>query len=233
MTPLPTVLIPGLYATPALFAAQLQPLWRHGPVMVADHTRSSSFEGLVESILAAAPPRFALAGLSMGGALALGVVRTAPERVERLALFATTARPDDEATRAFRRGAIETLNAGGAETLVATSFPRLVHASRVGDAALLATMQDMMAAMGAEAAARQVEAYMNRPDARPGLAAIAVPTLVAVGEADQLTPPARAEELAAGIAGARLVRIPECGHLSALEQPDAVTRALVEWKAAA
>jgi pimeloyl-ACP methyl ester carboxylesterase len=229
VTPLPTVLIPGLYATPRLFAAQLEPLWRHGPVMVADHTTSSSWDELVERILAAAPPRFALAGLSMGGALALAVQRAAPERVERLAILSATPRADDEATLAIRRG---TLQAGGIDKLVPTSFPLLVHESRVDDLALLGIMVDMMAATGAEAAVRQIEAYMSRPDARPGLAAVDVPTLVLVGDGDRLAPVARAEETAAGIAGARLVVLSDCGHLSTLERPEEVTRALVEWKTA-
>ena len=232
MTPLPTVFVPGLYATPRLFAAQLEPLWRHGPVLVADHTRSSSLEAIVADILATAPPRFALAGLSMGTAVALGIKRAAPERVERLALLSGTARPDDDATRTIRAGAIQTLKAGGLDTLIETSFPMLVHGSRGDDLELLAVMRAMLHATGAEAAVRQVEAYMNRPDARPGLAAIDVPTLVLVGDADRLAPPERSEELAAGIAGARLVVVPECGHLSALERPEAVTRALVEWKRA-
>jgi pimeloyl-ACP methyl ester carboxylesterase len=232
VTPLPTVLIPGLYATSRLFAAQLPPLWRHGPVMVADHTRANGYDALIAQILAAAPPRFALAGLSMGGALALGVVRAAPERVERLALLSTTARPDDEATKEIRRGARQTLRAGGLERIVDVSLPSLVHASRVEDEDLREIMKDMLRATGAEAAARQLEAQIGRPDARPGLGAIDVPTLVLVGDADRLAPPDRAEELAAGIAGARLVVVPACGHLSALERPDAVTRALVEWKTA-
>jgi pimeloyl-ACP methyl ester carboxylesterase len=232
MAPLPTVLVPGLYATPRLFAAQLEPLWRHGPVLVADHTRSSSLEAVVADVLATAPPRFALAGLSMGTAVALGIARAAPERVERLALLSGTARPDDEATRKVRAGAIQTLNAGGLDTLIETSFPMLVHSSRVDDLGVLAVMREMLHATGAEAAVRQVEAYMNRPDARPGLAAIDVPALVLVGDADRLAPPERSEELAAGIAGARLVVVPDCGHLSALERPEAVTRALVEWKRA-
>jgi pimeloyl-ACP methyl ester carboxylesterase len=232
VTPLPTVLIPGLYATPRLFAAQLQPLWRHGPVMVAGHTTSSSWDALVEEVLAAAPPRFALAGLSMGGALALAVQRAAPERVERLAILSATPRADDAAMLEIRRGAIQTLRAGGMDKLVETSFPLLVHESRVDDLGLLGIMKDMMAATGAEAAVRQLESYMSRPDARPGLAAVDVPALVLVGDGDRLAPVARAEETAAGIAGARLVVLRDCGHLSALERPDEVTRALVEWKTA-
>lgn len=233
MAPLPTVLIPGLYATPRLFAAQLPALWRHGPVTVADHTRGATFAEVASTILASAPPRFALAGLSMGGALALEVVRQAPERVERLALLSSFSTPDTETAKGFRRAAQDELRAGRLEALIAASFPMLVHPSRAGDAGLLGVMEEMLRDTGAEAAIDEVETYMNREDARPVLEAIAVPTLVLIGDHDQIVPPSHARENAAAIGGATFVEVPECGHLSALEQPEAVTAALVAWKAAA
>lgn len=233
MVPLPTVLIPGLYATPRLLAAQLPALWRHGPVTVADHTRGATFAQVATNILETAPPRFALAGLSMGGALALEVVRRAPERVERLALLSSFSTPDTETAKGFRRAAIDELRAGRLDALVEASFPALVHASRAQDTTLLAIMQEMLRDTGAAAAVNEVETYMNREDARPLLASIAVPTLVLIGDSDQLVPPPHARENAAAIPGATFVELPECGHLSALEQPEAVTAALVDWKTAA
>lgn len=232
MAPLPTVLIPGLYATPRLFAAQLPALWRHGPVTVADHTRGATFAEVATNILATAPPRFALAGLSMGGALALEVVRQAPERVERLALLSSFSTPDTETAKGFRRAALEELRAGRLDALVASSFPALVHASRADDAELLAVMQEMLRDTGADAAINEVETYMNRDDLRPVLGTIAVPTLVLIGDSDLLVPPPHARENAAAIAGATFVEVPECGHLTALEQPEVVTEALVAWKTA-
>lgn len=232
MAPLPTVLIPGLYATPRLFAAQLPALWRHGAVMVADHTRGATFAEVAANVLAAAPPRFALAGLSMGGALALEVVRQAPERVERLALLSSFSTADTEAAKGFRRGALEELRAGRLDALVESSFAGLVHASRTKDDTLLAIMKDMLRDTGAAAAVNEVETYMNRPDARDVLPTIAVPTLVLVGDSDAIVAPAHARENAAAIPGARFVEVPECGHLTALERPEAVTEALVAWKTA-
>ena len=231
MAPLPTVLVPGLYATPRLFFGQLPALWRCGPVMVADTARGATLDAIAAEILATAPPRFALCGSSMGGAVALAIMRAAPERVERLALLSTTAQADSEEAKQIRRGAIDALRAGQLDTLSAASFPMLVDPLREDDAELQAVTRDMLGTVGAEAALRQVEAYMNRPDARDGLGAIAVPTLVLVGEADRLTPVARAQELHAGIAGSELVVLEECGHLSALEQPATVTAALVRWRA--
>ncbi len=232
MTPLPTVLIPGLYATPRLFAAQLPALWRHGPVMVADHTRGATFAEVAASVLAAAPPRFALAGLSMGGALAYEIVRQAPERVERLAVLCGFGKPDDEATKEIRRAGIAQLRAGRLDEVVESSFPLLVHESRANDHNLLAVMKDMMRDTGAEAAVNEVETYMNREDVGPSLPEIAVPALVLVGDSDRLVPPEHARATAAAIPGARFVEVPECGHLCALERPEAVTDALVEWKTA-
>jgi len=88
----------------------------------------------------------------------------------------------------------------------------------------------MAEAVGADGFVRQQRAIMGRPDSRPGLGAIRVPTLVLVGEEDLITPPSEAREIAAGIgATARLVTLPGCGHLATLEQPEAVTRALLAW----
>ena len=92
--PLPTVLIPGLLCTPRLYAEQIPALWRFGPVTVANHTHDDSMAGIARRILAHAPPRFTLIGLSMGGYVAFEVQRQAPDRVARLALLDTTARPD-------------------------------------------------------------------------------------------------------------------------------------------
>ena len=108
-------------------------------------------------------------------------------------------------------------------------FPGLVHARRREDAELRAIVEEMAAETGAEAFIRQQTANMGRPDSRPGLAAIKCPTLVLVGDGDELTPPALAREIAQGIPGARLETVPDCGHLSTLERPEPVTQKLVEW----
>src|SRR5579883_3245029 len=93
-TDLPTVLVPGLNCSARLYAPQIPALWRFGPVTVADHTRDDSMPAIAARILASAPPRFALAGLSMGGYIAFEIMRQAPQRVLRLALMDTSARPD-------------------------------------------------------------------------------------------------------------------------------------------
>src|SRR5262249_45367099 len=107
-------------------------------------------------------------------------------------------------------------------------YPALVAPAHQSDENLRRVVRTMAEQVGPEAFERQQTAIMNRPDSRPGLAAIRCPTLMLVGEQDALTPPDRAREIAAGIAGSRLVTVPNCGHLSTLERPDEVTRALVE-----
>jgi pimeloyl-ACP methyl ester carboxylesterase len=227
--PLPVVLIPGLLASARLYAAQISELWRCGPVMVADHTRDDSMSAIARRILADAAPRFALAGLSMGGYICFEIMRQAPARVTRLALLDTSARADTPEQSAGRRAQMALASSGRLDEVVAAQFARAVHPEHRFDARLRETNARMAHEVGAEAFLRQQMATIARLDSRATLAAISCPTLVLVGEQDEITPPERATEIARGIRGARLVRVPECGHLSTLEQPRAVSHALLEW----
>ena len=226
---LPIILVPGLNCSARLYAEQVPALWQFGPVTVADHRRDDSITALARRILANAPPEFALAGLSMGGYIAFEVVRQAAGRVAKLALLDTGARPETPERTEARRPLIELARQGRIADITDNQFPLLVHRKRHGDQALKAIVRAMNGETGAQAYIRQQEAIMGRPDSRPGFAAIDCPTLILVGDEDQLTPPELAREMANGIRGSRLVIIPECGHLSTLEQPPAVTQALVEW----
>ncbi|HTW37849.1 MAG TPA: alpha/beta fold hydrolase [Steroidobacteraceae bacterium] len=227
--PLPIVLVPGLLATARLYAEQIPELWRIGPVMIAVHTRDDSMSGIAQRILACAPPRFALAGLSMGGYIAFEILRQAPARVVRLALLDTSARPDAPEQTEQRRAQIELARRGRLAEVSEVLFPRLVHTSRRDDEILRRTVRVMAEEVGPEAFINQQTAIMRRPDSRPGLASIRAPTLVLVGDGDQLTPPERAAEIASGIPGAQLVTVAGSGHLSTLEQPGAVTQALTSF----
>ncbi len=227
----PIVLVPGLGCTARLYTEQLPALWTFGPVTVADHRRADSMEAIAGQILAEAPPRFALAGLSMGGYIAFAILRLAPERVMRLALLDTGARSDTPEASERRKASIAKVKAGDFDAVMETLWPLLVHRGRQSDAALKRIVFEMAITAGPDAFARQQQAIMTRPDSRPGLLAIQCPTLVLVGEGDELTPPPLAEEMAASIPNSRLVKVPDSGHLSTLEQPEAVTTALVEWMA--
>ena len=226
---LPVVLVPGLTCTARLYADQIPALWQFGPVMVADHRRDDSMANIAQRILAAAPPSFALAGLSMGGFIAFEIMRQAPERVVKLALLDTSSRPDAPEQTERRRVLMGIAKEGRYAEIPEQAFPLYVHRNRHGDQALKRIVREMAQATGLEAYLRQQQAILSRPDSRPSLATISCPTLVLVGEGDEATPPELAREIAAGIRQSRLVVVPDSGHLSTLEQPTAVTKALVEW----
>ncbi len=225
----PLVLVPGLLCSPALFAHQVKALGGSRTIQVADHTRSARMEQIAAEVLAAAPPRFALAGLSMGGYIAMAIARAAPDRVTRIAFLDTSARADPPEREADRRRLIALARAKGAREVQKVLLPRLVHPDRLAEPGLVEAILQMADDTGVEAFARQQEAIIARPDSRPFLAALGVPALVLVGEQDLQTPPDVAREIADAIPGATLVVIPHCGHLSTMERPEAVNAALQAW----
>jgi pimeloyl-ACP methyl ester carboxylesterase len=223
------VLIPGLACTDRLFEAQIAAFSGDRSVMVADHTRDDSIPAIAARLLGDAPERFSLAGLSMGGYIAMEVMRQSPERVERLALLDTSARPDTPEASQDRERLIALAQAGRFEDIHSRLWPRLVHPDRQEDRALHDIVFGMMRETGAEAYSRQQRAIMARPDSRPLLPGIEIPTLVLVGEGDAITPPAIAREMAEMIEWASLVVVPGAGHLSTLDQPELVTEAMRLW----
>ena len=223
------VLIPGLACTARLFEPQIAALGAGRTIVVADHTLDDSIAAIASRLLRAAPDRFALAGLSMGGYIAMEVMRQAPGRVERLALLDTSARPDTPEASQDRERLIALAQAGRFEEIHAVLWPRLVHPDRRGDADLQAVLLEMIRETGPEAYIRQQRAIMARPDSRTSLPVIEIPTLVLVGEGDAVTPVEIAREMAEMIEWASLVVVPGAGHMSTLEQPDRVTHALQLW----
>jgi pimeloyl-ACP methyl ester carboxylesterase len=226
---MPILLVPGLICSPRIFAPVIPALWRLGPVTVANHVRDDNMGAIARRILAEAPPRFALAGHSMGGYIAFEIMRQAPERVARLALMSTQARPDTPEATARRRGMIDRAKSGQYRSVVDDLFPGFVHPSRQNDASLRKIVDDMSEDVGAEAFIRQQTAVMSRPDSRPTMAWIKCPTLVLTSDTDNTVPNALSDEMANGIPGAKLVVLAECGHLPQLELPGPCADALVEW----
>jgi pimeloyl-ACP methyl ester carboxylesterase len=226
---LPLLLVPCLAGSPRLYAAQLPMLWQFGAVGIADHRRGETIDAIAQQILATAPPRFALMGLSLGGYIAFELLRQAPERIERLVLIDTSARADSSEQTARRRALIELTRGGGFEQVIDTAYASWVHRSRLEDQALRSSVRAMAHECGAEAFLRQQQAILQRVDSRAMLSSIRCPTLVLVGDEDQLTPLECAQEIAAPIAGSQLEVIRECGHLSTLEQPAAVNQVLQHW----
>lgn len=223
------ILVPGLANTSRLYEAQIEALSENRRVIVADHTQDDSIRGIAARLLSAAPDRFALAGLSMGGYVAMEVMRQAPGRVERLALLDTSARPDLPEARQDRERLIALAQAGRFAEILPKLWPRLVHPHHQDDDELKAVVAQMMVDTGAEAYVRQQRAIMSRVDSRPSLPGIEIPTLILVGEGDAITPPEIAREMADLIEWASLVVVPGAGHLSTLEQPEAVNHALRLW----
>jgi pimeloyl-ACP methyl ester carboxylesterase len=221
--------VPGLACTGDVFAPQIATLSPRYECLVADHTKGDTIAQIAANILAQAPERFALLGFSLGGYIAFEMLRQAPSRVERLALLDTQAGPETEAAREKRLRLIALVEAGRFAEAEQAQWPDVVHPSRYGDTALREIKTRMAQELGPEQWLRHVRAIMARPDSRPTLASIGVPTLVLVGAEDQLTTPERAREMVAGIANARLVVIPKCGHMAPVERPEAVSAALEEW----
>lgn len=225
----PLVLIPGLMCTADLFRTQITVLGGDRDIMVADHSRSDSMAGIAADVLAAAPPRFALAGLSMGGYVALEILRRSPDRVARLALLDTSARPDLPEQSERRRELVAAAGQRGVRFVQKTLLPMLVTPATLADEALVERILAMADDTGLEGFKRQQAAIIGRPDNRLFLGAISCPTLVVVGAEDKLTPLKVAEEIRDGIAGSHLEVIGGAGHLSPLERPEEVTKALARW----
>lgn len=226
---IPLILMPGLLCDAALWRHQSDALADVAEITVADLTRDDSLDGMARRALDAAPDRFALAGLSMGGYAALAVMRLAPQRVSRLALVDTSARPDRPEQTEHRRALMARAAAGEFEAVVESHVPLYLPPGRLGEEDLVGTVRRSALGVGEPAYQRQQKAIMDRIDSRPHLPEIACPTTVICGRQDMATPLDHAEEMAAAIPGADLVVIEDCAHMSPLERPEAVTAAMRAW----
>ena len=224
--PLHTVLVPGLACSARLYEKLMPCVWKYGAATVADTRRDHSIGAIAERLLADAPPRFALAGISMGGYVALEVMRQAPERVRGLALISTSARSDTLEQQESRRQQIDLTHAGKFNVLVEAAFPLLVDPNHRDDDHLAEFWSKMAHEIGPDVFCAQLEAVINRLDSRPLLPTIDCPTAVIHGAGDQLVPPDHARETAAGIPRATLTIIDGGGHMVAQEQPAAVCKAV-------
>jgi pimeloyl-ACP methyl ester carboxylesterase len=226
---IPLLLLPGLLDDAALWQPQVDGLGEIARSTVADLTRDDSIGAMARRALSAAPPTFALAGLSMGGYVAQEIMRQAPERVQRLALLDTSARSDTPEQTARRRGLIELSEKGEFKGVTPRLLPLLVHPARLEDRPLTSLVLAMAERVGKAVFLQQQKAIMGRPDGREDLRRIACPTLILCGRQDALTPLALHEEIVSLVPGATLTVIEDCGHLSTLEKPVSVTAALRRW----
>jgi pimeloyl-ACP methyl ester carboxylesterase len=223
------VLLPGLLTDARLYQFQVEDLSDMAQSTVADLTVADTIAELAADVLTHAPQQFALAGLSMGGYVAMEIMRQAPERVLGLALLDTSARPDTPEGTANRRKLMEQAETNF-QIVLDTLMPKLVHPSRMIYNSIVDTVYSMGHRIGKDNFLKQQRAIIGRIDSRPHLAKIAgCPTLILCGRDDILTPLELHEEMAAAIPGSRLVVIEECAHLSTMGQPKLVSEAMRVW----
>ena len=226
----PLILVPGVLCDEDLYRDQVPALAAHADVSITmEQARHDTLPDIARAILDAAPARFALCGLSMGGIIAFEIMRQQPQRVSRLALLDTNARDILADERKVREGRMRLVANGHVDVMVGLQLSRFIPLTRLGDEPLVDRVLKMLRRVGAATYLRQERALLQRVDSRPGLPAIACPTLVLCGHEDAATPLAMSQEIASAIPGAALEIVEECGHLSTMERPDAVNAALLRW----
>ncbi len=230
MSKIPLVLLPGLLCDQALWQKQIDALSDIADCQVPDLTQHDTLAGMAEHVLANAPAKFALAGLSMGGYLTFEVLRRARERVLRVALLDTSARADTPTQNRNRKMFVSHAKRGKFKGVT----PQLIHnwvspKSSLRDPGIIDAVQEMTLRVGADAFCRQQAAIMERPDSRPQLPLIQCHALVLCGREDAATPLEMSQEMAADIPSAQLVVLEDCGHLATMEKPDETSVAMRRW----
>jgi len=228
MTRQALVLLPGIACDARLWRAQCDALADIAECRVVV-PQGVTMDDMADDVLALTPGRFALAGLSMGGYVALAVMRRAPERVSHICLANTSAHPDTDAQREGRLRLIAETKAGRFEQVIARLLPLLTHPDRRHDTALRSAITAMMQCSGEETFIRQQKAAGARPDSRPGLMQIDVPACIIAGRADRVTLPEHAAEMANAIGRADLHVLETCAHLTPMEAPEQVTSIMRTW----
>lgn len=227
---IPLVMIPGLLCDSGLWQAQVDALRDVADIVIPDLRPFDSIAGMAEYVLEMAPADyFSLAGLSMGGYVSFEIMRRAPERVDRLALIATSARPDSKEHAKRRRMLLSQAQHGRFKGVTPKMLPRLINEKHLKNDEITRRITQMATRIGREAFIRHQSAILGRPDSRAVLGEIQCPALVICGAEDSWTPLECSEEIAAEIPRARLEVIPDSGHLPPLEQPDRVSELLAEW----
>ncbi len=225
----PLVFLPGMMCDARLFWPQLLSFGPHRSVMVAPITGASSIGALAARVLEDAPRRFALAGLSMGGIVAMEVLRRAPERVTRIALMDTNPLPETPQVAAAREPHIIAVQTGRLTEIMRDEMKPRYLAPGPKRIDVLNLVMEMAEGLGPEVFVAQSRALQRRPDQQKVLRTTKVPALVLCGEHDALCPVKRHEFMAELIPNATLRIIPDAGHLPTLEQPEATNAALAEW----
>ncbi len=225
------VLLPGLMCDRNLFLPQLEALSGTANIVVPELIHDSTLCAMAERVLQDIPFKsFAVAGLSMGGIVAMEIIRQAPERVERLALLDTNYLPDGTERKRQRRAQIERARRGELGALMMQELkPFYVASQNLGNPALNRTFMQMAVSLGPEVFERQAQMLLHRPSAQTVLEGFDKPALVLCGEHDQPCPVSLHEEMHALLSRSKLVVVPDAGHITTLENPKAVNLAMQEW----
>ncbi|TRW16809.1 alpha/beta fold hydrolase [Glacieibacterium frigidum] len=223
----PLLLLPGLMCDARIFAAQLV---RFGEATAIDGfgTRTD-FGAMARHVLDTAPPRFSLLGHSMGARVALEVVRLAPDRVVRLALVSTGTHPVRPGEADKRRRLVEIGRTQGVSALVDEWLPPMLAPAHRTDPTMIEPLRAMCEAVGVAAFAAQIDALLSRPALETLLPAIRCPTLIAVGDADEWSPPAQHVLIRDAVPNARMTIVPGAGHMLPVEAPAALNDAIADW----
>jgi pimeloyl-ACP methyl ester carboxylesterase len=232
--PVPLLLLPGIVCDHAAWDPVIPALSRAADCQICEAGQDRTLGAMAERVLAHAPPTFALAGHSMGGRVAMEIVRREPRRVERLALLDTGWKPlaagnagEDE--RTGRHALLALARRDSLRAMGRAWVRRMVHPKRLEDATLVDAILDMIERQTCDRFELQIEALLARPDAGPVLRSIDCPTLVLCGREDGWSPVAQHEEIAAMIPGAALEVVDDCGHMAPMEAPEKVAAALLRW----
>lgn len=221
------ILLPGLGGDASLWAAQVTALAPHLPVHASEaHFDAVSIPAMASAVLAETTGPLIVCGTSMGGFIALEMVRQAQERITGLALLSTTAHADPPEVAAFRRNTIAAIERDGLDAFIEKGWQRAVHASRHEDKALAERILRANRRVGQARYIRQLQAIIERPQAEDSAAMVACPTIILHGHEDALIPGTSAEHLAHCIPNARLEFLTECGHMPNIEHPTHITREL-------
>jgi pimeloyl-ACP methyl ester carboxylesterase len=228
------VLVPGLLCDATVWESQGRALARFGRVRVADHGSLDSLSGMADRILKESSERFAIAGHSMGGRVALEVYRAAPQRVLGIALMDTGCKPlsggeEGKREEEGRAALLAKARAEGMRAMAREWVRGMVHPARLSDAGLIEAILDMFEAKTPEIYAAQIRALLGRPDASSVLTSIRCPALVLCGDEDWWAPSQRHRDMAAAISGSSFVEVARCGHMCTMECPREVNAAMRSW----
>ena len=234
MNAMPLVLVPGLMCDHTVWEPLLPFMGVSQTCQMIDHQSANSLSRMAEQLLEVSPPKFVMAGHSMGGRVALEVLRMAPERVAGVALMDTgylakLGGAAGELEVSKRLVLLEIAQSKGIRAMAQEWVKGMVHPNRLADKALIETILKMFETKNSDIFARQLLALIFRKDATDVLKSISVPTLILCGQQDAWSPPSQHEEMLQYVPHAAMSVIEDAGHMSTMEKPQAVAEAMNRW----